>query len=213
MTMSIRVLLADDHQVFRDGLRELLESEGDIWVVAQAANSEEALVKAIASQPDVAVLDIRMPGAGGIETAALIRQQAPAVRTLMLTMSLSAEHVHRAGLAGAQGYVLKDAPAEEFIHAVRTVASGQTYYMAGLPVALKNAAGESIGPLESLDERERMLLDLLVNGKSNAEAAQVLQVSVRTVEVARGSLHRKLSVTDLPALVKFAVLHGLTTLD
>ncbi len=125
--MSIRVLLADDHAVLRDGLRALLMTSADIEVVAVAGNGRDAVQAAIELKPDVAILDVTMPGLGGIEAASLLRRQCPATRVIMLSMHSSAEHVHRALEAGASGYLRKEDASEEIVKAVRAVHAGRNY--------------------------------------------------------------------------------------
>lgn len=212
--MVISVLLADDHGVLRDGVRRLLEANADIRVVATADDGLEAVDKTAELQPHVAVIDISMPRLNGVDATRAIAQQTPATAVVILSMHASAELVRQALLAGARGYLLKESAGEEVISAVRTVAAGQRYFGAGIAdkvlAELPGGTGEG---LDSLTPREREVLQLITEGKSNAEAAAILGLSPRSVETYRGRLMQKLDLEDLPALVKFAIRHGLTTLE
>ncbi len=210
--MTIRVLLADDHAMLRDGLKALLSASGDIEVVAEAGDGREALSRAQAFAPDVAILDIAMPGLNGIEAARLMRERCPATRIVMLSMHSSSEHLHRALNAGADGYLLKESAAAEVGAAVRAVYAGRRYFSRSLaalgPASPAAAAGP--GPLASLSARERQVLQLVVEGHSSAAIAERIHLSPKSVATYRSRLMKKLGVADITALVKFAVQHGLT---
>lgn len=210
--MPITVLLADDHPLIRDGLRLLLEANADLRVVAAVADGREAVDAATRLQPDVAVLDISMPDLDGIEAARRIRDACPRTRVIMLSMHESAEHVRRAVAAGAAGYLLKDTAPKEIAAALRAVHSGRLYFSER--VGAQAAAAES-GPahaLDSLSPRERDILQFIVEGHSNADAAKALGLSVKTVETYRSRLMQKLGLSSVAELVKFALSHGLTRL-
>ncbi|MBI5441317.1 MAG: response regulator transcription factor [Deltaproteobacteria bacterium] len=212
--MRIRVFLADDHAVVRDGLRALLEGLGDMAVVGEAGDGREAVDRICALSPDVAVLDVAMPGLNGIEAASHLRECCPSVRVVILSMHGSAEHVFRALRAGVFGYLLKESAGRQVALAIRAAANGQTYLDAGLgpSVLLRHdRRGEgACSPLERLSAREREVLQLVVEGHSSADLAETLFLSPKTVETYRSRLMHKLDVRDLPSLVKFAVECGLT---
>jgi DNA-binding NarL/FixJ family response regulator len=214
----INVLLADDHAVVRDGLSFILQAEGDIDVVASVANGRQAVSRAQALQPDVVLMDITMPELNGIEATALIRESCPEVRVIILSMLGTSEHVFRALQAGASGYLLKESAGQEVVEAVRAVAAGQRYLSPAITDIvvgdyLLRADGNEVSPLESLSPREREILQLVVEGKSSAEIAGLVHLSPKTVDTYRSRAMAKLGVTDLPALVRFAIQHGLIGLD
>lgn len=202
----IRVLLVDDHQLVRDGLRSRLgESEG-IVIVGEASNGTEALALAASLQPDLVLLDIGLPDISGLDVAARLAAVAPQARALMLSMYDNREYVTSALRAGACGYVLKDATSKEIIAAIRAVAAGATYCSAPLTAAL---AGDSGSAAEApLTEREREILILVAQGNSNKRIAQQLDVSVRTVETHRLNLRRKLGIETPAGLIKYALQRG-----
>jgi DNA-binding NarL/FixJ family response regulator len=207
--MPITVLVADDHAVIRDGLRILLRSHTDLDIVGTAAGGREAVDAAVRLRPDVALLDISMPGVDGIEAARLIHAACPQTRIIMLSMHEGADHVRRAVEAGASGYLLKDARADEIATALRAVHAGRRYFTerAGKPPAVGAATA-----LDSLSARELEILRLVADGHGNAEAAQELGLSVKTVETYRSRLMQKLGLGSVAELVKFALSHGLTQL-
>lgn len=210
---SVRILLADDHAVVRDGLRMLLEAHSDLAVVGTAADGRQALQQSRELRPDVVVMDISMPELNGIEATRSICAALPATRVLMLSMQGDFENVFRALQAGAQGYLLKQAAGSELVTAVRVLAAGRRYLSEEVNDALLSAylSGRTVdSPLDRLSPRERNILQLIVEGRSNAQAARELNLSVKTVETYRSRLMVKLGVQDLPALVKFAIAHGLT---
>jgi DNA-binding NarL/FixJ family response regulator len=209
--MVISVLLADDHGVLRDGVQRLLEANADIKVVATADDGREAVEKAAELQPDVVVMDISMPDINGIEATRRIADRAPATAVAILSMHSSSEMVREAFAAGARGYVLKESAGDEVVRAVRTLAAGRRYVGEG--VAHKVLAEDTASGLERLTGREREILPLIVSGKSNAQAAAILGLSPRSVETYRLRLMQKLGIEDLPTLVKFAIRHGMTTLE
>jgi len=208
--MTIRIILADDHAVMREGLAALLASAG-IDVIGAVSNGREAVRLARELAPEVVLMDISMPDLNGIEAAHQIRVRAPSVRIVMLSMHANREHVHQALAAGAEGYVLKEAAATEVVTAVRAVAAGRRYLSPAIESAMLEAGGAAArGPLASLSTRERQVLQLVVEGKSSAEIARIVHLSPKTVETYRSRLMKKLGVADVTALVKFAVQHGLT---
>ena len=217
--MTIRLSLADDHAVVRDGMEALLEAEVDITVVGTAANGREAVRQVQELNPDVVVMDIAMPELNGIDAAAQIRETCPTTKVIMLSMHDSAEHIFQALKAGAQGYLLKESAGREVVTAVRAVHAGRRYLSHRIEETViddyvrqrKAALAES--PLERLTSREREVLQLVVEGKSSAQIAETLFISRKTVETYRSRLMEKLEIKDLPGLVKFAIQHGLTDLN
>lgn len=214
--MSINVFLADDHAVVRDGLRSLLEAQGDIHVIGDAANGREAVRQVRQLKPDVVLMDISMPELNGIEATVQIRQACPSVRVLILSMHSSVEHVREALKAGAQGYLLKTSAGTEVVEAVRALHAEGAYLsqkIAGTVIGdyIRDQHPES--PLDALSRRERQILQLIVEGKSNLEASRSLFLSQKTVETYRCRMMQKLGITRLPELMKFALHHGITTLQ
>ena len=211
--MSVGILLVDDHAIVRDGLRMLLEHHSDLRVIGAAADGREALNEARRLRPDIVIMDISMPGMNGIEAAQAICEALPATKVLILSQQAGSVHAHRALQAGARGYVLKQAAGTELVAAVRALQGGRRYLSAAINESvlsdlLNKRPVEN--PLELLSPRERNVLQLVVEGRSNAEAARELNLSVKTVETYRSRLMQKLGLKDLPALVKFAIEHGVT---
>lgn len=218
-SVQIKVFLADDHAIVRDGLRLLLEKDKDIRVVGEAADGREAvrLVKQVC--PDVVVMDIAMPELNGIDATLHIRQDCPSTQVVILSMHASNEHIFRALQAGAKGYLLKESAGREVVNAVRSVCAGKRYLSQHITETViddyihkfKNVS-ERKSPIERLSSREREILQMVVEGKSSSEIAKILSLSIKTVETYRSRLMEKLDIKDLPGLVKFAIQHGLTTL-
>lgn len=211
--MSIRVLLADDHTVIRDGLTTLIETGAAATVVAAVANGRDAVEAAARLKPDVVVMDISMPDLNGIEATLLIHERCPGTQIVILSMHSSREQVHRAFAAGALGYVLKDAAGTEVLAAVRAAAGGRRYISRAIGDFTIEDGAAATGPIASLSSRERQVLQLVVEGKTSAEIAVLVHLSPKTVETYRSRLMKKLGVADVPALVKFAIQHGITALD
>jgi DNA-binding NarL/FixJ family response regulator len=209
--VKTRILLADDHDVVRLGLRGLLEMS-DMEVVGEAAEGLEALRLVRELKPDVAILDVTMPGLNGIEAAVILRERCPDTRIMFLSMHADAEHVHRAFAAGASAYLLKGSASDEIVAAVIAVRAGRQYLGRELAVAEQARAARDgkRGPLDSLSARERQVLQLVAEGHTSAHIAGLLHLSAKSVETYRTRLMRKLGVTNVTGLVKFAVRHGLT---
>ena len=209
--MKIRVLLADDHAVVRYGLRALLELSG-MQVIGEAGDGREALRIAQEHQPDVAILDVTMPGLNGIDAAAVLRERCPSTRIVILSMHSDAEHVHRAFAAGANGYLLKGSASEEIVAAARAVVGGGRYLSRELAHldSVRAKLSDEPAPLDSLSARERQVLQLVVEGHSSAQIAALVFLSPKSVDTYRSRLMKKLGVSDVPSLVKFAIQHGLT---
>jgi DNA-binding NarL/FixJ family response regulator len=211
--MSIRVLLADDHGVLRDGVRRLLEINDDIRVVAAVDDGAEVVGNAQRFRPDVVLMDISMPQMDGIAATRALRDKVPGAKVLILSVHSSADFIGRSVAAGARGYLIKESCGDEVVRAVRVVASGRKYFGQGVAELMRDADAQTVAgdaALEQLTESERRILALVVDGRSNAEAAALLRLSPRTVETYRARLMHKLGIEDLPALVKFAIRHGIT---
>jgi len=214
--MTITVLLADDHAVLREGLHFLLEAEGDIRVIAEAGDGRQAVEQAIRHCPQVVLMDISMPVLNGIEATQQICAACPAIRVVILSMHSDIEYIYRALRAGANGYLLKESVSAEVIAAVRSVQAGRRYLSQKIDETALDAFVQSHrekSPLESLTRREREVLQLIVEGKSSAAIAEILSLSSKTVDTYRSRIMQKLGVHGLPALVKFAIQHGVTHLE
>jgi DNA-binding NarL/FixJ family response regulator len=211
VNLKVRILLADDHALVRYGLRALLEMSG-AEVVGEADDGREMLRLARELEPDVAIVDVAMPGLNGIDAAVLLREQCPRTRIVTLSMHSSSEHVHRAFSAGASAYLLKGAASEEVLAAVQAVQAGGQY----VSRELESVYGADLlrtgkaSPVDSLSGRERQVLQLVVEGHSSSQIATVMRLSSKSIDTYRSRLMKKLSVSDIPSLVKFAVQHGLT---
>ena len=206
----IRVILVDDHALVREGVSRLLEEEPDMRVVAAFAEGLAAVRFAAREEPDVAILDVNMPGANGIDVARRLRAVAPRTRLLMLSMHANAEYVQQALWAGANGYLLKESAGHEVAAAVRMVNAGQRYLGAGISLSALAAAGRE-DPLERLSAREMEVLKLVVEGNTSLQVATQLGLSPKSIDTYRSRLMTKLDLDGLPALVKFAIRRGLTS--
>jgi DNA-binding NarL/FixJ family response regulator len=214
--MPIDVLLLDDHAVVRDGLQALLAAQPDIRVVGSFGDAARAVQFAADAPPDVAVLDIAMPGLDGVEAARRIHDQCPDTHILMLSMHASPEHVYQALRAGASGYVLKESAGGEVVAAVRAVHAGRRYLSEKLsPHALDDYIRErgTDHPLERLSRRELQVLKLIVDGASSAEVGALLGLSPKSIDTYRSRMMAKLDIDDLASLVKFAIRHGITSVE
>ena len=213
--MTITVLIADDHAVVRDGLRLLLENQPDIRVIGEVADGREAVEATLRLKPDVVLMDLAMPLLNGADATTCIMEKRENSRIGILSMHSTVEHVFRALQAGALGYLRKESAGNEVVDAVRAVYAGRRYLSQKITESVvddyvRKRAEES--PLESLSQREREILQMLVEGRSGTEIARLLHVSPKTVDTYRSRMMQKLGIADLPGLVKFALQHGLTTL-
>jgi len=212
---KIRILLADDHTVMRRGLRLLLESRPEFGVVAEASDGRQAVEQAEATQPDVAVMDIAMPNLSGIEAAQRINAAWPQIAIVILSMHSDEGYVLRALKAGARAYILKNSAEADLIRAVRTVAEGKSFFS---PVISKMLLEDYVRQVREkqvedsydlLTPREREILQLLAEGKTNKEVATVLGLSPHTVETHRGNILEKLNLHGVPELIMYAVRKGI----
>ncbi len=215
----IKVFLADDHEVVRDGLRYILEAQTGITVIGEAANGLEALNLTRKLSPDVVVMDIAMPELNGIEATRQICTEVPRTKVVILSVYSTAEHIYRAIQAGARGYLLKESAGKEIVAAVRTVHVGRRYLGEKITNTMidtyisQREGVEAKSPVQRLSGREREVLQLVVEGKSSKEIASIVHLSPKSVETYRSRLMQKLGVHDIPSLVKFAIQHGLTSLE
>jgi len=210
-TAPIRILLADDHPLVREGLIACLARDEGIRVVGEAASGEAALREAERLRPDVVLLDITMPGLNGIQAARKLKELLPSVRILLLTMHNNKEYILEGLRAGADGYALKDAAPRELIEAVRTVHRGERFFSSSVLEILAEAgvsSDERAGGA-ALSARETQVLGQIAEGLSNKEIAAKLGVSVRTIEKHRERIMRKLEIHSTAGLTKYAIAHGL----
>lgn len=205
--MSIRVVLADDHVLVRQGLRALLQSEG-FAVVAEAADGKAAVREVQRLEPNIAVLDISMPLFNGLDAALEIRRTNPGTRTIILTGHDEPQYVAEALRCGVRGYVLKNQAAEDLAEAIRTVDAGRSYLSPGVALAVTEAYSHEPA-FRALSVRERQVLQLITDGRSTREIAALMKVSVKTVETHRARLMNKLDVHDVAGLVRYAIRTGL----
>jgi two-component system, NarL family, response regulator NreC len=221
--VSIRILLADDHRIVRDGLRSLIESHTGLEVIGEADDGHEAVRLAWKLKPDVVLMDVAMPDLNGMDATRRILEDTPKVRVLGLSMHADRRFVGEMLRAGASGYLLKDSAFEEVFTAITTVASGRTYLGPGITdlvvddyvrqmVKGEESKGEA-GVAAALTGREREVLQLLAEGRTTREVAGLLGVSAKTIETHRRTIMQRLSIYSMAGLVKYAVREGLTTLE
>lgn len=201
------IVLADDHTVVRNALRLLLDAEPDFEVVAEAGDAEAAVRYVRGHRPTVLILDLNMPGRSSLDAVLDIRAASPRTEIVVLTMQNEPAFARRALQAGVRGYVVKEAADTELVQAVRSAAAGDTYLQPALGARL--AAGENAGKEDELSERERDVLRLIALGHTNAEVAEQLYISIRTVESHRAHIQQKLSLSSRAELVRYALGRGL----
>jgi two-component system response regulator NreC len=213
------VLLVDDHVVVRQGLKALLADEPDIEVIGEASNGREALDRLAELEPDVVLMDISMPGLNGIEATRQIQQRYPDVRVVVLSMHANEEYVFQVLQAGASGYVLKQSDSLEVLTAIRAAVAGGSFLSPPISrtviedyVRRAEARGQA-DDLEMLTSREREVLQLLAEGRSNREIAEELSISIKTVETHRSNMMNKLGLGSKTELVKYALRKGWAMLD
>ncbi|SHE57526.1 two component transcriptional regulator, LuxR family [Ruegeria intermedia] len=205
MTDTTRVLIVDDHPMVAEGIQSILESYDDIQVVGTLGNGQEAIDQAVQLRPDVILMDLNMPGMGGLSATEIILERLPQTRILILSMHDSPEYISTALSHGAKGYILKDVPTDEIKQAIDAVMRGERYLCTGASGSLE-PKGDSTR--EALTGREQTILLELAQGKSNKEVAQTLGISVRTVETHRKNIKRKLGISSTAGLTRYALEHG-----
>jgi DNA-binding NarL/FixJ family response regulator len=209
----VRILVADDQGLVRQGIRSLLESMEDVAVVGEAADGPEALRLMAELRPDVALLDISMPGLNGLEVAARASKEHPQTRIMMLSIHAGEEYIHRAFRAGATGYLLKNADRSELERAVRAVSRGESWLSPAVSrkvlAAYSGDLTRTQDPFRVLTPRQREILQLVAEGHSTKEIAQRLELSAKTVESHRAQLMERLGIHDVPGLVRYAIRMGL----
>jgi DNA-binding NarL/FixJ family response regulator len=215
---KIRVLLADDHTILREGIRALLSAQPDIEVVGEAANGREAVAKAHDLKPDVVLMDIAMPLLNGLEATRQIKKEHPEINVLVLTMHDSEEYVAQILRAGASGYVIKEAAASDLVSAIHAVHGGGAFLYPSVAKMVVDdylqrveAEGDE-EPYEQLTDREREVLQLIAEGYTNKEIAGLLYLSVKTVQTHRAHIMEKLNLHDKGELIKYAIRRGIIEL-
>lgn len=220
LTRSIRVLIADDHAIVRSGVKMLLAKQDDIEVVGEASDGREAVEIALLSKPDVVIMDLSMPpGKNGLDATIELRNQAPSINVLILTMHDEEEYLFRVLQVGASGYILKNALDSELVAAVRAVSAGQVYLY---PTAAKTLvedllnrinSGENVSNYQLLSDREREIVILIAKGFTNKEISEKLFISVKTVETHKRNIMEKLDLQKRHEIVEYALKRGLLSLD
>jgi len=218
MAAEIRVLIADDHAIFRQGLRAILEGEEDVTVIGEAGNGRDAAAMALELEPDLVIMDIAMPLLNGVEATRQIVKARPGIKVLALSMHHDEKYVFQVLKAGASGYVVKEAAASELLTAIRSVNSGNPFFSPAISRRImdsylkdedekKPRAGTG-----KLTERENEVLQLIAEGYTNNEIAKFMNISVKTVETHRAHIMGKLDIHDLAGLIKYAINKGIIVL-
>ena len=206
----IRILLADDHAVVRQGFKMILDAQPDMEIVGEAGNGREAVELVEELKPDVVVMDVAMPELNGIEATRRVASSVPHTRVIALSMHKDSVYVREVLRAGARGYLLKDSGAGDLVSAVRAVAQGEGYLSPAVSDAVMDDYRKHVtNPIDLLSSREREVLQMLAEGKTNKEIAGVLNLSVYTVDAHRGRIMEKLNLHSINELVRFAVRNGM----
>jgi DNA-binding NarL/FixJ family response regulator len=217
MMSPTRVLLADDHDLFRAGIRSLLDHVADVKVVGEASSGREALHLIEADPPDVVLMDILMPELNGLDAAARVAAKHPDVRVIILSMNSAEEYVLQALRAGAAGYLLKTVSPNELELAIKTVSRGETFLSSAVSKShvedYVGRVGGHVNSLTRLTLRQREVLQLVAEGNRTKEIAKKLELSVKTIEMHRAQLMEALDIHDIPGLVRYAIRVGLITSD
>jgi two-component system response regulator NreC len=218
MLMATKVLLADDHSILREGLRMVLDAQPQIKVVGEANDGREAVDLAEKLHPDVVVMDIAMPNMNGLEATRQIKRRWPEIRVVILTMHENQQYLTQIVKAGASGAVLKRSAGTELLTAIKAAATGQSYFSPSIASMMLEdyrvlLSGEGVDDPQVLTEREREVLQLVAEGKTNQEIASALFLSIKTVQTHRAHIMDKLGVHDRTDLVKYAIRTGMVTPD
>ena len=210
--MRITVFIADDHPLIRDGLRSLLAAHANIEIVGTAADGRTALREVQRLRPDVVLMDITMPELNGIEATRQLAERCPSVKVVILSVHATVEHYYQAARAGARGYLLKESAAEEVAAAIRAVHVGKRFVSTRIAESFQTKL-DAGSPIDSLSRREREILQLVAEGHPSAEIATLISISPKSVDTYRCRLMQKLGLRGLCDMVKFAIRHGLTTVE
>jgi two-component system response regulator NreC len=216
---KVKLLVADDHKIFRQGIKKLLEEESDMSVVGEAADGRDAVKKATELKPDVILMDIAMANLNGLEATKQIKKVLPSVRVIMLTMHKNEEYILQSFQAGASGFILKEGAVEELVSAIRSIHQDKSFLSPTISKTLIDAylrkmeTGKTETPFDLLTDREREVLQLIAEGYTNREVAKALFISVKTVEAHRAHIMQKLNIHDIAKLVKYAIQKGLVDLN
>ena len=214
--MSIRIVLADDHRITREGVRLMLDQEAEFDVVGETGDGRKAVDLVAELTPDVVIMDLTMPSLNGVEATRQVKAQNPDVKVIVLSMHLERQFVSETLAAGASGYLLKDSPTEELLKAVRTVMGGDPYLSPKVQEVLVTScltAAQSDRGLQSLSPREREVLQLTAEGKNTKEIGLMLHLSSKTVEGHRRQLMSKLNINSIADLTRYAIREGLASLS
>ncbi len=211
MEKKISLFLADDHTLVRQGIAAIINQGDDMEVVGECGDGLKVTEEVLQTKPDVLILDLTMPGLNGLDICRQLSRKAKGTAILVVTMHADEEFIVRALENGASGYLIKDAAAEQLAEAVRTVARGDLYLGPGVPRAVlgRLTAGPDADPYNRLTARERQVLQLIAEGKTNRHIAEMLDLSVKTVDTHRAHLMRKLDIHDQTTLVKYAIRRGI----
>jgi two-component system response regulator NreC len=216
---KIRLLVADDHKIFRQGITKLLEEESDLQVVGEAADGREAVKKATELKPDLVLMDIAMANLNGLEATKQIKKVLPETKVIMVTMHKNEEYILQSFQAGASGFILKEGAVEELVNAIRSIHQDKSFLSPTISKTLIDAylrkmeTGKTETPFDLLTDREREVLQLIAEGYTNREVAKALFISVKTVEAHRAHIMQKLNIHDVAKLVKYAIQKGLVDLN
>jgi two-component system response regulator NreC len=216
---KVRLLVADDHKIFRQGIKKLLEEEADLQVVGEAADGREAVKKATELKPDLVLMDIAMANLNGLEATRQIKKVLPETKIIMVTMHKNEEYILQSFQAGASGFILKEGAVEELVHAIRSIHQDKSFLSPTISKTLIDAylrkmeTGKTETPFDLLTDREREVLQLIAEGYTNREVAKALFISVKTVEAHRAHIMQKLNIHDVAKLVKYAIQKGLVDLN
>ncbi len=216
--MNVKIVLADDHSIVRQGLRALIEKQSDMQVIGEASNGRETVAMVQDLQPDVVLMDVSMPDMNGVEATRRIKIGFPQMKVLALSMHSDRRFAMEMLKAGASGYLLKDSAFEELVHAIRSVVSGHTYLCHKITdVVIRDyldiSAKEVSSVFSTLTVREREVLQLIAEGRSTKDIATLLKVSVKTIETHRQQIMEKLNIHSVAELTKYAIREGLTSIE